>query len=56
MELVRIDHYTDPVFIRRLIDSLRPGDIFYDVGANIGVISLAAGIARPSATIHAFEP
>jgi FkbM family methyltransferase len=34
---------------------LRPGDVFADVGANLGVYSiLAAGIS--GATVHAFEP
>src|SRR6185295_2090869 len=38
-----------------LLHFLRPGDIFLDMGANIGSYSLlAAGVA--GATAHAFEP
>lgn len=36
---------------------LRPGDIFLDVGANVGVYTLlAASLVGPSGTVHAFEP
>ncbi len=36
---------------------LRPGDIFLDVGANIGYLSaVAAGLVGPSGQVHAFEP
>jgi FkbM family methyltransferase len=36
---------------------LRPGDICYDVGANIGVYTLwAAGLVGPTGQVHAFEP
>jgi len=44
--------------IGRIAESLQPGDVFYDVGANIGVVSVAVGAARREAgvTIHAFEP
>ncbi len=36
---------------------LRPGDIFVDVGANIGLFSLiAAQIVGASGIVHAFEP
>jgi FkbM family methyltransferase len=43
---------------RLLIESLlRPGDCFVDVGANIGMHTLAAGRAmHRTGTIHAFEP
>jgi hypothetical protein len=36
------------------IDLLRPGDLFVDVGANIGFYTLIA--ARRGAQVEAFEP
>lgn len=44
-------------FVRRMLDAIRPDDVVFDVGANIGVISLliATGKVRPAA-VHAFEP
>jgi FkbM family methyltransferase len=38
-----------------LVRYLRPGDIFADVGANIGVYSMLAAIVS-RANVHAFEP
>lgn len=36
---------------------LKPGDVFFDVGANIGYISsVAAGIVGVEGQVHAFEP
>lgn len=36
---------------------LRPGDIFLDVGANIGYLSaIAAGLVGPTGQVHCFEP
>lgn len=40
---------------RFLLDYLRKGDVFLDVGANVGVFSLLAA-AVPGAEIYAFEP
>lgn len=41
-------------FLRRF---LRPGDTFFDIGANIGLFSLhAAEVITESGTVHAFEP
>ena len=34
----------------------RSADVIFDVGANVGIYSLAALAARPVATVHAFEP
>jgi len=41
-----------------LLDAvLRPGDVFVDGGANIGLVSLhAAALVGPSGAVHAFEP
>jgi len=46
-------HGNDPL-LRRLLRRLDAGDVFYDVGANVGVYSCAA--AACGATVHAFEP
>jgi FkbM family methyltransferase len=40
---------------RFTLDFLRPGDIFVDVGANVGVYSLLAS-TRPAVRVLAFEP
>ena len=37
------------------IESFAPGEVFVDVGANIGIYSLYAGVAA-GAEVHAFEP
>jgi len=40
-----------------LRESLRPGDIAIDVGANVGYISaIAASLVGPSGEVHGFEP
>lgn len=42
--------------IRCAVSLLHPGDIIFDVGANIGLISLAIHRKVPKTTIHCFEP
>lgn len=43
--------------MRFMLDYLRPGDRFIDVGANVGLYTLlAASIVSPSGHIDAFEP
>jgi FkbM family methyltransferase len=40
-----------------LREEVRPGDVFYDVGANIGVFTLIAGkLLGPTGHVYAFEP
>lgn len=40
-----------------LADHLRPGDVFYDVGANVGFFTiLAARLVGPAGHVYAFEP
>jgi FkbM family methyltransferase len=40
-----------------LVEHLRPGDTFYDVGANLGFFTmLAARLVGPSGRVYAFEP
>ncbi len=47
-----LHEYQDMAFVLHLI---RPGDVFYDVGANAGSYSLLAAAAGAT-TVHAFEP
>lgn len=47
----------EPEVINALHRYLKPGHVFYDVGANIGLYSLiAASIVGPSGQVLAFEP
>lgn len=47
----------DPKVTSVLAAVLRPGDCLLDVGANVGVVSLAAATAvGPTGAVHAFEP
>jgi FkbM family methyltransferase len=54
----RADTYAtkEPETIEWLRDNLRDGDVFYDVGANIGLYSLYAAKLRPACLVFAFEP
>lgn len=56
-EINRLDNIgAERELLEKLIERLRPGDVFCDVGANIGVISLIAAIKCPGIKVHAFEP
>ena len=40
-----------------LVDHLRPGAVFYDVGANVGFLTvLGARLVGPHGAVYAFEP
>lgn len=41
---------------RLLADALRPGDVFYDIGANVGFFSLLASQRVGAGRVIAFEP
>ncbi len=45
-------------FLQRILAHLQPGDVFFDVGANIGLVSVIVGSqpALASGRIFAFEP
>lgn len=43
--------------VRRFIDEhVKEGDIFFDIGANIGVFSIYAGMKQKGISIYCFEP
>ncbi len=47
----------EPEQTRQLVDALRPGRVFFDVGANVGYYSLlAAKCVGPSGLVVALEP
>lgn len=47
----------DPEVQKALAGLVKPGDVFYDVGANVGFLSVLAGrLIGPSGRIVAFEP
>jgi FkbM family methyltransferase len=50
-------HYYEPATILTLQRHLRPGDVFVDVGANVGMIALtASALVGASGQVLAFEP
>ncbi|HUS31299.1 MAG TPA: FkbM family methyltransferase, partial [Kofleriaceae bacterium] len=49
--------YGTNTFAKFIRGRLKPGDTFYDIGANVGFFSLlAAGIVGDSGSVYAFEP
>lgn len=55
-EVSRIDSIVEEaVFIDRMCAAVRPDDIFFDIGGNIGVVSLCVA-GESGARVHAFEP
>jgi FkbM family methyltransferase len=46
----------EPWTVRWIEEYLKPGDVLYDVGANVGAYTLVAALAVPEARIVAFEP
>lgn len=56
-EVRRIDQIgSEAAFLGRIVQSLKSDDVFYDVGANIGVVSLLAGSQSSGIVVEAFEP
>ena len=39
-----------------LDEKLQDGDVFFDVGANVGIYSIYAALRNKKTTIYAFEP
>lgn len=46
----------EPETISWIKELMRPGDMFYDIGANVGVFSLFAALFHKNIGIRAFEP
>lgn len=46
----------EPDLVDWLREELRPGDVFWDVGANVGAYTLLAAKLCPEATVVAWEP
>jgi FkbM family methyltransferase len=58
-EIRRIDSFVnEEVFVGKMIEAVQPGDVFYDIGANVGTVSLiiASKHRDTDVTVHAFEP
>jgi len=58
-QLAHIDAlWREDELLRRMLDALCADDVVYDVGANIGLVSLALALhgAEKRARVHAFEP
>ncbi len=59
IEVSRIDSLQgEEPFVERMLNSLKPGDVFYDIGANIGMISIliAKKMDGKQLSICCFEP
>jgi len=46
----------EPEMLDWLDENLQEGDIFFDVGANVGIYSIYAALRKPKAMVYAFEP
>lgn len=58
-QLAHIDAlWREDELLRRMLEALRPGDVVFDVGANIGLVSLALALhgTERAPVVHAFEP
>ncbi len=51
-----LGEYEDPATLNKFLSWLKPGTVFYDIGANVGYHSLTANSVIQSGTIYAFEP
>lgn len=58
IERFRVRSYSskEPETLDWLDNMLGPGDVLYDIGANIGLYSLYAATSQPKAKVFAFEP
>jgi FkbM family methyltransferase len=56
-EQVFLAAYSDPALVPVLRATLRPGAVFYDVGANVGIYTLwASRLVGAAGRVRAFEP
>jgi FkbM family methyltransferase len=56
-EASRLDNFWEMGEIEELARSMKPGDVFYDLGANIGHYAVCIGaFHKDQVEVHAFEP
>lgn len=53
---VLFDGYFDEAVLLALKDNLKPGEVFWDIGANVGLHALTIKKLMPTVQCHAFEP
>lgn len=54
---LRGDYSAEEAIVDLITSTLRPGNVFLDIGANVGFFSLvASGIVGDAGQVHAFEP
>ena len=53
--VLRYGYYEEEVLCA-ILENLKPGDVFWDVGANLGLHSLTVALTRKDVRVHAFEP
>lgn len=46
----------EPETLQWIDENLRPGDILFDIGANVGIYSLYAASRVPASSVYSFEP
>jgi amino acid adenylation domain-containing protein/FkbM family methyltransferase len=54
-DLIYAEIFDDLTYIKHGM-TIKPGDVVFDVGANIGMFSLFVGLNFPEATVYSFEP
>ncbi|SDE99252.1 FkbM family methyltransferase [Halorientalis regularis] len=55
-ELNRLRSMTERDVMEQLLSDLRDDDVFYDIGANVGIYSCLVGDRLPENSVYAFEP
>jgi FkbM family methyltransferase len=53
---VLFDGYFDEAVLVAIKDNLKPGEVFWDIGANVGLHSFTIKKLMPTVQCHAFEP
>lgn len=46
----------EPETVAWIEEMVKDGEVFYDIGANVGIYALFAAVRHPGAQIYAFEP
>lgn len=57
-DITKVDTFLgmEGCMIDRILASARPGDTVFDVGANIGLLSVVVAASVPEIAVHSFEP